>query len=477
MQSIRFRCLAITYVAAVLSSVAPVKSAMAQHEGHRPAEKPEQTTTPSDTSRHSHSDTGSMATMMMSALVPGIPHERAGSGTSWLPDHTAVRAWHRQYREWSLALHGSVSLRYTRQDAGEAGERGDEATDGPNWAMLMGQQPLGNSGLLTLRSMMSLDRVTEGGNGYPLLFQSGESWEGQPLVDRQHPHDFLMEVAAVYGRQTSPGSGYFIYFGLPGEPALGPPAFMHRPSAERMLDAPLGHHWQDATHITFGVLTGGAIIQSIKLDASVFTGREPDDNRWNIDKPKFDSYSGRISYSPSQRTTLQLSAGRLKSPEELEPDIDVTRLTASVSHHVPLQDERLWAWAMVWGMNDPSEGKTTQSILAETSCELPAVTPYGRLEWLQKSPEDLGLADGDSEQSFDIAALSLGVSMVTLSSHGLDLTSNIQASVYQVPGALEFTYGHRPWSVEVYLQLLPSRATHSMREHEAPSQSIEHRHR
>jgi hypothetical protein len=35
---------------------------------------------------------------------------------------------------------------------------------------------------------------------------------------------------------------------------------MHRPS-QHDPDAPIGHHWQDSTHITFGVATLGAVAQ------------------------------------------------------------------------------------------------------------------------------------------------------------------------------------------------------------------------
>lgn len=443
----------------------------AQHEQHTPPPPPQPQPQPKTETPPPAKDTVQMPPMKMDmemdsmsmtawAIVPGVPHARAGSGTSWLPDRSTPRAFHWPRGEWMVMLHGMASLRYTNQDVSGEGVRGDNMVDGPNWAMVMGQRAVGTDGQVTLRAMMSLDRVTEGGDGYPLLFQSGESWQGQALVDRQHPHDLFMELAAAYGRRVG-ANGYFVYFGLPGEPALGPPAFMHRPSARNMIDAPLAHHWQDATHIAFGVLTGGFVHRNVMFDASVFTGREPDENRWNFDEPKFDSYAGRISYNPTAEFALQASAGRLHSPEALEPGIDVTRMTASLLYHHPLREGRLWTTALVWGANDPSEGKTTHSFLAESDWETRVVSPYGRLQVVQKSGEDLRMP-GNEGGTNNIGTLTLGGAVTLVRSEEMELTAHVQGSGYAVPEALQGAYGKRPWSVEVYLQLVPAKAGRSM---------------
>ena len=467
-----------------------VQIAAAQHEQHRPTEPAKDTVTskpvqpatdpapsqipmpvqntesPKTHGRSEHSvssptqtayaSTSSPMLMPMNgALIPGVPSEREGSGTSWLPDHSTMNALHWQRDPWMLMLHGVAALRYTNQDVSNAGRRGDDAISAPNWAMLMAMRPLGHSGQVTLRAMMSLDRLTEGGDGYPLLFQTGESWEGQPLVDQQHPHDFFMELAGAYGRTVGEHGGYFLYFGFPGEPALGPPAFMHRPSARNNVEAPLGHHWQDASHITFGVLTGGFVRQSIKLDASIFTGREPDENRWNIDKPKFDSYSGRISYNPSAHFSLQFSGARLKSPEMLEPDIDLTRVTASVLHHHPLSNGRLWTSAVIWGMNDPSLGEPQHSFLVESDWEGRIISPYGRLEVVQKSGHDLQISGAD-EELFNVGAVTLGVAVAVPIMNDWKSSASIQGTAYRVPDELQGEYGQHPWSVGVQFKLSPS---------------------
>ena len=187
----------------------------------------------------------------------------------------------------------------------------------------MYSHPLGDSAQIGARLMMSLDPLTEGGRGYPLLFQTGESWHDQPLHDRQHPHDLFDELRSASRKSSMHDFSAYVYFGYPGEPALGPPTFMHRPSAMDDPDAPIGHHWQDSTHITFGVATAGLVwsrFDGMKIEGSIFTGREPDEDRYDFDRPRFDSYSGRISWNPTQNLALQVSHGYIKSPEALEPE-------------------------------------------------------------------------------------------------------------------------------------------------------------
>ncbi|MBS0653033.1 MAG: hypothetical protein JSR39_05830 [Verrucomicrobia bacterium] len=202
-----------------------------------------------------------------------------------------------------------------------------------NMFMLTAQKDFGSS-TFALRSMISLEPAAIGCDGYPLLLQSGETCNGvTPLIDRQHPHDFLMELAAVYTIRFSSENSLFGYFGLPGEPALGPPAYIHRFSAFFNPEAPITHHWLDSTHIVFGVATVGFVYDWLKIDTSIFTGREPDQHRWGFDRPRFDSYSARISGNPTDNIAAQISYGYLKSPEQLEPNVNMHRTTASVSYN------------------------------------------------------------------------------------------------------------------------------------------------
>ncbi len=407
---------------------------------------------------------------MPSAVLPGLPMTRNGSGTSWHPDASPMHALHGQAGAWSLMLHGSAFLRYTAQDAFDSGTRGDEAVGAPNWIMGMAQRPVSSSSQLALRAMLSLDPLTVGGSGYPLLFQTGETWQGEPLIDRQHPHDFFSELSVTYGQQLGEQAGVFAYAGYPGEPALGPPAFMHRPSARHNPNAPLGHHWQDATHIVFGVATLGARYGPIKLDASVFTGQEPGEERWGFDAPRFDSYSARLSVNPTDRWALQVSRGYLHSPEALEPELDLWRTTASALYHVPLGERSFWATTLVWGWNDPVERETASgghghhasqhSLLLESDLQLGEQALYGRAEWVQHTSGALGLSERFHDELFNVGALTLGTARDLFTVGGLTLGLGAQGTLYAVPGDLEGVYGMQPASVQVYLHLTPGSMRH-----------------
>lgn len=392
--------------------------------------------------------------LMTSALSPNLPMQRDGSGTSWLPDSTHMHAFHLRAKAWSLMLHGKMSLRYTNQDVGKKGTRGGSKFDAPNVFMVMGKRSLGVNNQLTLRGMFSFDRLTEGGNGYPLLFQTGETWEGERLIDRQHPHDFFGELSITYSYSMSGDTDLFVYFGLPGEPALGPPVYLHRPSSENNPDAPLGHHWQDATHITFGVLTAGWRYKQFKLDGSLFTGREPDENRFNIDKPRFDSYSIRLSWNPTERTAMQVSHGFLKSPESLEPEHDLWRTTASLIYNRPINRESNWATTIVWGMNKPIDEDAQHSLLGESELQIKDTFFYTRVEFIQKPAVDLGLVS-EEHRLFLVRTFTLGAARNIITAGNMYLALGAQGTVYGVEEDLQSLYGTRPFSLGIFLRLSP----------------------
>lgn len=430
----RFRLQTICLLAAAAAAFSPVLEA--QHAGHM-----------------------EMASMTMtSALFPGLPMSREGSGTSWQPDSSPVFAWHASVRSWSLMIHGGAYLRYTSQDASRAGTRGGSLLDAPNWVMIMVQPPRGEKGGFSFRGMFSLDRLTEGGSGYPLLFQTGESWKGKALVDKQHPHDLFSELSVSYGRSLGSNAGVFLYFGFPGEPALGPPAFMHRPSSLSNPDAPRGHHLQDSTHITFGVLTGGARYKGLKLDASVFTGREPDENRFGFDRPRFDSWSARLSLNPSDRVALQVSHGFLHSPEALEPNVNVRRTTASLMLNQPLRAGADWTTTFVWGVNTSSDRPATYSFLADSEAAFGRASIYARVEYVQRQAHDLKL-DELGARVLPIGALTAGAAWRLASDRHFQLQAGAQASIYHVVDELVPAYGKRPFSFEVYLRISPPRVS------------------
>jgi hypothetical protein len=385
-------------------------------------------------------------TGMPSALSLTVPMSMDGSGTSWLPAHSAVPMHMFHSGDWMFMTHGNLFVRYT--DHG--GPRGDAAFSAPNWFMASAQRTVTEGQQITFRTMLSLDRVTEGGDGYPLLLQSGETWNGIALVDRQHPHDMVAELSAIYSISFTPHAGAFLYFGYPGEPALGPTAFMHRPSSQFNADAPIGHHWQDATHITFGVSTLGLILHNVKLEGSVFTGREPDENRYNFEAPLFDSYSGRISYNPSHQFAMQASYGFIKDPEGHGDD--VTRFSASVLHSVNINEESSLHTSLIWGQNEDHHVPLS-SLLFETAYTIGRLGLYGRYEAVSKPRFDLGIFidNGNVEQ---LRQYTGGISYLIAEEDSYSLRMGVQGMVSGVSTFLEQYYGKNPVSWQVYIQLM-----------------------
>src|SRR6185295_1839665 len=224
----------------------------------------------------------------------------------------------------TLMLMGNAFLRYTQggstREVSGAGKGSRSRVDARTMFMVMYAKPLSENSQLGLRGMFSLDPLIQRGYGYPLLYQSGELFRGTPIHDRQHPHDLFTELAVTYSYKFKNKNSVYLYAGYPGEPALGPPTFMHRASAANNPDAPISHHWQDATHITWGVVTAGYSFGKIKLEASAFKGEEPNENRWDFDRPRLDSFSARVSWNPTKDWSFQISRGVLKNPEPAEPE-------------------------------------------------------------------------------------------------------------------------------------------------------------
>jgi hypothetical protein len=316
--------------------------------------------------------------VQMTGLYGSYPMSREASGTAWQPEQTPHQGIDARHGDWMIMAHGFTNAIYDYQQ----GPRGDKELLSTNMLMIMAQRPL-HQGKLGLRGMFSLEPAL-GSEGYPLLLQTGETRDGkEPLIDRQHPHDLFMELAASYSRPLGENNSIFGYIGLPGEPAIGPPAFMHRFSGIDNPEAPLSHHWLDSTHITFGVLTAGFILNDLKLEGSLFRGREPDESRWDIEALELDSYSGRISYNPGENWSLQISSGCIDSPEQLHPDIDVLRTTASIAYHTGLFSGD-WQTMLAWGRNDKKPGIILDAWILESSLVRRPHTFFTRLEWIKK---------------------------------------------------------------------------------------------
>ena len=393
----------------------------------------------------------SMPGMSMANMASPLgqhPMTRDASGTSWQPDDTTMGGLHVHGDPWMLMLHGFVNVVHDEQ----RGPRGDTKTFAQSMLMGMASRPLG-PGTLGLRAMVSLDPAF-GKGGYPLLFQTGETADGEHhLVDRQHPHDLFMELSASYAMPLGAGVDGYVYAGLPGEPALGPPAFMHRASAMRNPEAPLTHHWLDSTHITFGVITVGAGRGPVKLEGSWFNGREPDQNRWNIETRAFDSWSARLSYNPIPQLSMQASHGDLKSPEQLEPATRVRRTTASATLQLaPAGID--WATTLAWGRNrktSPEGHKTLPGWLLESQAVAGRHTVFGRAEQVKNDE----LFDHDAPlagQAFRVRKFELGYVFDVVKTGPATWGLGISAATFSIPDALKPAYGDRPRSVMLFLQ-------------------------
>ena len=400
--------------------------------------------------------------MMIGPL--GVSMERMGSGTTWIPDAVTMPSRRTMMGSWMIMAHGFAFAQYDHQ----AGKRGDDQFGSLNWAMLMATKNLAG-GRFQARTMLSLDALTVTSKGYPLLLQTGEAFDGLPLHDRQHPHDFFMELGALYQRELTPTLGWSLYAAPSGEPALGPVAFMHRPSAMDNPSAPISHHWQDATHVSFGVITGGLFTRTVQVEASVFNGREPDQRRWNFDPIKLDSYSSRLTVNPRAAWSFSAGYGYMKSPEALHPMMSMHRLTASILNGRRIGAEGQVASALIWGANKHSgEPDLSHSLLAESEAILDGSnTLFGRVEWVQKSAEDLVVDRGSSglpvgmtgfpaDQRFNVSTAQLGYIREMMRTHWATVGLGAAGTINFVPSLLEPVYGSStPLGLFVFLRVRP----------------------
>lgn len=384
----------------------------------------------------------------------GIPRAREGSGTAWLPDATTMYAIHSQMGPWKLMLHGSAFLQYID----EGGRRGESQLGSVNWLMGMAQRPLAG-GDFALRAMISAEPVTVGKCGFPQLLQSGELCSGAPLHDRQHPHDLFMEIAAKYDRALTERVGIELYGGPVAEPALGPVAFPHRPSAMSSPSAPISHHWLDASHISFGSVTAGVFGKQWKAEASLFNGREPDENRYDFDFAPLDSYSGRLSYLPTANWALQVSAGHLTEVEPGDgngPRIDLDRYTASATYGRMSGETSVWSSTFAWGRNVEA-GNGSNALLAESNLGLGRNVFFGRAEWVQKTGHDLVLPHDIEDGRFGVSQASGGYLRELPTVAGWVPGVGGRVSISLVPAELEPLYGARaPLGFALWLNLRPA---------------------
>ncbi len=403
---------------------------------------------------HHHPEVTTSHTLPTGAL--GIPLTRLGSGTSWIPDAGSMQAWHGTVGHWTGMLHGQVDLLLSAPGS----NRGRTAIVGTNWLMASALRPMG-AGLLHLRAMVSAEPATVGGVGYPLLLQTGESWQGEPLKDHQHPHDLVMELGASFEHPITPGLAGLVYAAAVGEPALGPPAFMHRPSAMAGALAPIAHHWQDATHISFGVLTGALFTPSLRIEGSRFNGRAPDERRTDIERHPLDSWSARGTWQPTDHWSLQASYGNLRGAEASHPDDITQRVSASVQHLAPAGKLPL-STAFIYGANRHEDHDWTRSIVAEGALgRADGTTLFLRGEWVEKSAGELVIDHLADDMRLPVTALTLGITRPLARHRQTVLLWGISGSIHRLPTELTDSYGTRtPLALAVWFRLRPAERGH-----------------
>jgi hypothetical protein len=358
--------------------------------------------------------------------------------------------------DWNLMWMGQAFLVDTQQ----SGPYGFDKLYSNNWGMLSAMHRLGR-GSIMLRTMLSLEPATITDRRYPLLFQTGETAYGEPITNAQHPHNFVMELSAQYSHSVGERGVADIYYGVVGDPALGPVAYPHRASAMEIPQATLGHHWQDSTHIASNVLTGVLAFKLVRFEASGFYGSEPGENRWTIYFGPMNSYSGRITWMPTPRWAAQVSAGHLTHPEALEPG-DVVRTTASVEYVVPRPNGNWWATSFVWGRNWKTAPKYgSNAVLAETLFPFRDKNFFtARYEWSQR--DELFADNPDLEAQllittgarwFDVSAYTLGYTRDLFTWHGAETGLGANMTLYGIPASIQPYYGDHPWGVNVYLRV------------------------
>ncbi len=394
-----------------------------------------------------------MSAMKMDESTPSyLPSFHVSSGTAWQPASVEQPMWMKALDNWRLMLHGVVFITYNQQ----GGPRGEGKAESVNYAMTMEQHRLWR-GTLLLRQMFSAESLTSPHPGFPELFQTGETYHGQPLVDHQHPHNVFAELAAIYTLPLNEKVSWLLYGGPSAEPALGPVMYLHRQSASEDPAAPLGHHLQDSTHTSFGVMTTGFIIDRLKVEASAFNGHEPNEERWSIQLGALDSWSFRGTVAPSRNWAAEYSYGLLVHPEALEPG-DQRRQTASVEYNRPLRTG-YWATSLIWGrVQKEFEAFPLNSYLVESTVNFARSNyAYTRMELVDK---DELFGDGPGHPSFRIGAYTFGGVRDLIHNHAWQIGLGADLTFYSKPAALNPVYGSDPISFHVFVRVRPGLPHH-----------------
>ncbi len=388
------------------------------------------------------------------AESPDVYLMKLASGTSRNPESASMPMLMQPEGSWLLSLMGQAFLVDTQQ----SGPRGGDKFYSTNWIMGSAGHPLAGGSLL-LETMLSLEPATVTDRRYPELFQTGETAYGIPLVDGQHPHNFVMGLGAHYAHRAGEAVLLHFYYAPVGDPALGPVAFPHRASAQELSQAPIGHHWEDSTHISDNVATAGLEYKWVRLEASGFYGTESGENRWPIEWGPMNSYASRFSVSPNQNWEAQFSAARIAHPEPDQPG-DVVRTTASVAYTRPLPGGA-WASTLIWGRNHETlTGRNLNAWLLETLYPLTRKNFLtGRIELVDKDelfadqPALEASLDRSVGSTFRVQAYTAGYTRDIAQFRDAETGLGMNITAYAVPAAIQPYYGVHPWGVNVFLRV------------------------
>lgn len=392
----------------------------------------------------SFAQSGSMSNMNGA----GMSLMEEASGTSMNPVASSEPMIMTEARGWSWMFMGAAFL----VDAQQSGPRGHDKLFSTNWLMSAAQHSLGK-GSVRIRLMLSLEPATVTSRRYPELFQTGETAYGFPLVDAQHPHNFVMALDLTYAHPLGQNGVWEVYYAPVGDPALGPVAFPHRASAAELPQAPLGHHWEDSTHIAYNVASVALTHGVFRWEASGFHGAEPGENRWIVTSGAMDSWASRVSVFPNKHWMAQFSVGRLTHPESSYPG-DVIRSTGSVHYTKPLRSGD-WSSSLIWGRNHDTNTKqngdayTLESVIHLSRKNILT----GRAELVDKDDLFTTVPVLDS-RTFRIGAYTLGYTReIGVALKSLQTALGGSVTQYSLPDAIKPYYGNRPWGVDVYLRV------------------------
>jgi len=400
--------------------------------------------------------------MMMGGVPQNFSQEieaHTTSGTSAQPNSTPAPMWMTMRDGWMLMLHGNGFVAEMQQTS----PRGGDKLFSTNWVMPMVQRSWG-PGQLTLRTMLSPEPATVTDRQYPLLFQQGETAYGRPIADGQHPHDFVMEAAAVYDLRLGDRTLLSLYAAPVGDPAIGPVAYPHRESAIEDPVGTLGHHQEDSTHISDDVETAGFTHASVRLEASGFHGREPDEHRWQVQQGAIDSWSTRLTVQPGENWSGQYSYGRLHSPEALFPTENQERMTASVMYNRPAADKDRgnWASTVAWGRTrDLPDNLIENSYLLESTLRFDRRNyAFTRLENVDRTNElvlgERPLPPGFREEPAGrVQAYTFGYDRDLGHLPNVLVALGAQTTAYKTGSILRPVYGSDPVGGVIFLRLRP----------------------